>query len=178
MRLFVGIDLPAVVDDHLGLVRGGIPGARWLEAEQIHLTLRFIGEVDGGTKRRLEEALERVRHAPFRLEVAGVGTFPPRGKARTLWAGVDPTGPVRELAAKVERVLVDAGLPPESRKYTPHVTLARLRDPPKNRVMGFLQHHALLRTVAFDVDAFLLYSSVLSPRGASYRVEHHYPLGD
>lgn len=176
MRLFVGIDLPAAIDDHLALVGGGIPGARWLDTEQLHLTLRFVGEVDGGTKARLEDALAHVHQAPFELGVAGVGTFPPRGRARTLWAGVEPAEPVRTLAAKIERAVVDAGLPPEPRNFAPHVTLARLRDSPQGRVMAFLQHHALLRTTTFEVDAFLLYSSVLSPKGAKYRVEHHYPL--
>ena len=84
--------------------------------------------------------------------------------------------PLHELHAKVERALTGAGLPPEGRKYTPHVTLARLRDPPRHKVVEFLQHHALLRTAEFSVDAFQLYSSVLSPRGSKYRVEHHYPL--
>ena len=93
MRLFVGIDLPSAIDDHLALVGGGIPGARWLDAEQLHVTLRFLGEVDGGTKQRVEDALERVEHAPFELGVAGVGTFPPRGKARIVWAGLDPAEP-------------------------------------------------------------------------------------
>ncbi|MCA9656625.1 MAG: RNA 2',3'-cyclic phosphodiesterase [Myxococcales bacterium] len=176
MRLFVGIDLPAVVDDHLALVAGGIPGARWLEAEQLHVTLRFIGEVDGGTKRQLEDALGSVSHPPFELGVVGVGTFPPRGKARTLWAGLEPSEPLRALAAKVEHAVVSAGLPPEPRKFAPHVTLARLRDSPQAKVIAFLQHHALLRTTTFEVDELLLYSSVLSPRGAKYRVEHGFKL--
>ncbi|MEX1363743.1 MAG: RNA 2',3'-cyclic phosphodiesterase [Nannocystaceae bacterium] len=177
MRLFVGIDLPDPVDDHLALVAGGIPGARWLDREQLHLTLRFIGEVDGGTKRRLEDALDTVRHPAFQCGLAGVGFFPPSGKPHTLWAGVSDPQPLRELAARVERALVRAGLPPERRKYHPHVTLARLRSSPQPRVLQFLQHHALLQTATFEVDTFLLYSSVLTPGGAKYRIEHGFGLG-
>ena len=177
MRLFVGIDLPAEIEDHLGFVGGGIPRARWEEREKLHVTLRFIGEVDGGTKRRIEEALEEVRHPPFSLAVAGVGFFPPGGKPRILWAGLDGAAPVQELHARIERALLATGLPSEGRKFTPHVTLARLHDSPTAKVIEFLQHHALLRTSTWQVRAFQLYSSVLSPGGSKYRIEHHYSLG-
>lgn len=176
MRLFVGIDLPSEIEDHLALVGGGIPRARWEEREKLHVTVRFIGEVDGGAKRRIEAALEAVQHPPFSLAVAGVGFFPPGSKPRILWAGVDDAGVVHELHGRIERALLGAGLLPEGRKYTPHVTLARLHDPPRAKVIEFLQHHALLRTATFEVRAFQLYSSVLSPGGSKYRIEHHYPL--
>lgn len=176
MRLFVGIDLPAEIEDHLGLVGGGIPHARWEERDKLHVTMRFVGEVDGGTKRRLEDALDSVRHPPFSLAVAGVGVFPPGGKPRILWAGLDDPAPVLELHGRIERAVQRVGLPPEGRKFTPHVTLARLHGSPRTKVIEFLQHHALLRTVSFEVRAFQLYSSVLSPRGSKYRVEHHYSL--
>ncbi|MCA9707903.1 MAG: RNA 2',3'-cyclic phosphodiesterase, partial [Myxococcales bacterium] len=170
MRLFLGIDLPSAIDDHLALVGGGIPRARWEDRDKLHVTLRFIGEVDGGTKRQLEQAIEGVRLAPFTLSIAGVGCFPPRGKPRILWAGIDGAGPLHELHAKLERALAGAGLPPEGRRYTPHVTLARLGDAPPRKVAEFITHHALLRTAPFLVDSFQLYSSVLSPRGSKYRI--------
>jgi len=178
MRLFVGIDLPDAIDDHLALIGGGIPGARWDEPDKLHITVRFIGEVDGGTKRRLEDALDSVRVAPFTLSVAGLGHFPPSGKPRILWAGLDQPAPLHDLHARVERALSSVGLEPEGRKYAPHITLARLRDPPRRRLVEFMQHHALLRTASFEVDAFQLYSSVLSRRGSKYRIEHHYPLAE
>lgn len=176
MRLFVGIDLPPEIDDHLSLIGGGIPRARWEDPDKLHVTVRFIGEVDGGTKRRIEDALHQVRQEPFMLSVAGMGFFPPRGIPRVLWAGLDDPAPLHDLHGRVERVLTRAGLPPEGRKYTPHVTLARLRDPPRTKLMELLRHHALLRTAPFRVTSFQLYSSVLSPRGSKYRIEHHYPL--
>jgi RNA 2',3'-cyclic 3'-phosphodiesterase len=176
MRLFVGIDLPSEIEDHLALVGGGIPRARWEDRDKLHVTVRFIGEVDGGTKRRLEDALAAVRHPPFALAVAGVGFFPPGNKPRILWAGLDDPAPLRELHGRIERALQGAGLPPEARKYTPHITLARLNDAPRGKVIEFLQHHALLRTSTWQVRAFQLYSSVLSPGGSKYRIEHHYAL--
>ncbi len=176
MRLFVGIDLPPEIEDHLALVTGGIPRARWEEREKLHVTLRFLGELDGGTKRHVEAALERVRHPPFTLAVAGVGSFPPSGAPRILWAGLEGAAPVLELHARIERALLGVGIPPEGRKLTPHVTLARLHDSPRAKVIEFMQHHALLRTSAWPVRAFQLYSSVLSPRGSKYRIEHHFPL--
>jgi 2'-5' RNA ligase len=176
MRLFLGIDVPVEIEDHLALVSGGIPRARWEDREKLHVTLRFIGEVDGGTKRRLEQALEAVRHPPFSLVVAGVGFFPPGGKPRILWAGLENPAPVLALHARIERAVLAAGVPAEGRKLKPHVTLARLHDAPRAKVIEFLQHHALLRTSAWEVRAFQLYSSVLSPGGSKYRIEHHYPL--
>jgi len=174
--LFVGIDLPSAIDDHLAFVGGGIPGARWLDTDQLHITLRFIGEVDGGMQRRIEAALERVEHPVFSLSVAGVGAFPPRGEPRTLWAGVDDTAPLQALHERIERTLVRLGLDPEARNYTPHISLARLRRSPSRKVAEFMQHHALLRTASFEVDSFSLYSSVLSPRGSKYRIERDFGL--
>ena len=101
---------------------------------------------------------------------------PPSGKPRILWAGVDDPVPLHELHGRIERALHGAGLDPEGRKYTPHVTLARLHDAPQAKVIDFLQGHALLRTSTFEVRSFQLYSSVLSPSGSKYRIEHHYPL--
>ncbi|MBX7078954.1 MAG: RNA 2',3'-cyclic phosphodiesterase [Nannocystaceae bacterium] len=175
-RLFLGLDLPDVVDEHLSLLCGGVPGARWEPRENLHLTLRFLGELEGETQRRAIEALETVHAEPFVLELAGVGVFPPRGEPRVLWAGVADAGPVTELVRRIERALQRAGLPPEPRKFAAHVTLARLRDAPRERVAAFLAHHGLLRTASFEVDAFLLYSSVLGHAGAHYRVERSVAL--
>lgn len=178
MRLFVGLDLPPPINDHLSLVCGGIPRARWQTAEQRHLTLRFIGEVDGGTMRTIVDALGTVKHPAFTMSLAGVGHFPPRGEPRSVWAGIEPPEPVHELAAKLEQTMRAIGLDPDSRKFAPHVTLARLRGAPKQKVIEFLQNQALLRTQSFEVDSFALYSSVLNPRGSKYCIEETFPLGD
>ncbi|MCH9685416.1 MAG: RNA 2',3'-cyclic phosphodiesterase [Deltaproteobacteria bacterium] len=176
MRLFVGIELPSAIADHLSLVGGGIPRARWEGRDKLHITLRFIGDVDGGTARAVEQALTEVEHPPFPLAVAGVGHFPPSGEPRILWAGLDDPAPLHTLHARVDRILQHEGLDGEARNYAPHVTLARLKQAPRSRVVEFLQHNALLRTAPFVVGAFQLYSSVLSPRGSKYRIERDYPL--
>ncbi len=176
MRLFVGIEVPTVIAEHLALVGGGIPGARWEDRDKLHVTVRFIGDVDGGTARRVEAALAEVERPSFSLTLAGVGHFPPSGEPRVLWAGVEDPAPLHALHQAVDRTLIRLGLDPEGRNYAPHVTLARLRKPPRRRVIEFLQHQALLRTAPFVVEAFQLFSSVLSPRGSKYRVERDYPL--
>jgi 2'-5' RNA ligase len=176
MRLFIGIELPESISTRLELMGGGIPGARWEPAEKLHVTVRFLGEVDHGRARRLEDALEGIDLPPFSLSVHGVGVFPPRGVPRILWAGVDDPKPVSELHEAVERVVGPVGFEPEHRKYHPHVTLARLKRPPVARVAEFVAQHALLATEPFEVDHFTLYSSVLNPRGSKYRVEARFEL--
>ncbi len=175
-RIFVGLDLPGAIDDHLDLVGGGIPGARWEGAQRLHVTLRFLGDIEGARLRRLYDALAQVSAPPMTLQIAGVGCFPPSGPPRVLWAGFDDPAPVVELARRIERALVRAGFEPDPRKFNAHVTLARLRDPPRERVAAFIAHHALLRTASFTIDAFFVYSSILTPSGAKYRIERHFPL--
>ncbi|MBK8238099.1 MAG: RNA 2',3'-cyclic phosphodiesterase [Deltaproteobacteria bacterium] len=174
MRVFVALELPAPVREHLALVGGGIPGARWEPAENLHLTLRFIGELEGAPLRELHDALAQVRCEPFPLTLAHVGCFPPRGQPRVLWIGVDEPAPVTELAQRIDRAVRSIGLPPDARKFAPHVTLARLHDAPQQRLAAFFAHHGLLRTATFDVDGFALHSSVLGHGGAHYRVERRW----
>jgi 2'-5' RNA ligase len=135
------------------------------------LTLRFIGDVQGADPQRIGEVLESVRMAPFELTLKGVGHFPPRGQPKILWVGVADEAPVVELHRKIERTLVRTGLEPEGRKFSPHVTLGRLRNPSAPHVAAFLAQHSLFVGDAFAVDRFALYSSVLAPGGSKYRVE-------
>lgn len=175
-RIFVAVDLPEEVQDQLEELSGGVPGARWLEPDARHLTLRFIGDVDGHAFQDVHEALSEVRKEPFSLELRGVGFFPPRGPLRVLWAGVAPEPKLAELRAAVDRAVVRAGQEPERRKFHPHVTLARLDGAPSARVARFLETWALFRTAPFEVDRFHLYSSVLHPRGSIYTLEESYDL--
>ncbi len=175
-RLFIAINLPEVVADHLALVQGGVPGARWEARDKLHLTLRFLGELDGGTARAVAEGLAAVTQPRFELGVRGVGHFPPRGEPRSLWAGVDDPTPLHALHDRIERVLIRIGVPADTRKFAPHVTLARLRDAPRGRVLAFLEHHALLETARFEVVDFALMSSVRTAGSSSYRVEQRFPL--
>lgn len=177
-RLFVALAMPEQITMHLSLMRGGIPGARWVDPDDIHLTLAFIGEVDGGEARRVADALGDVRGHAMTLELCGMGHFPPRGKPRSLWAGVAQTDAVTKLHDAVRRGLERIGVDTDRRNFAPHVTIARLRDPPAARVAEYLSHHALFRSAPFEVRDFRLYSSVLSRTGPKYRVERRYALDE
>ena len=175
MRLFVAIALPDSVADGLVMLQGGIPGARWSTREQLHLTLRYIGEVDGRDAAAIDDALAAIRSPGFALELKGVGEFGGKNP-RALWTGVRDDVAVSHLQRKVESAIQRAGRPPEERKFSPHVSLARLRGAPRDRVITFLSAHALYASGPFAVNAFLLYSSTLTPHGSLYRAERSYAL--
>ncbi len=175
-RIFIGLSLPEPIRDHLMLLQGGVPGARWEERDKLHLTLRFVGDVEGEQLRAVGEALERVTAPPLSLELAGVGFFPPRGQPRSLWAGVDDPHALVELHRRIERALAKTGVLPDTRKFAPHVTLARLHDAPEERIAAFLAHHSLFRSLPFELEAFAMFSSVRAPSGSKYRIERSYPL--
>jgi RNA 2',3'-cyclic 3'-phosphodiesterase len=175
-RIFVGLALPEVIRDHLMLLQGGVPGARWEERDKLHLTLRFVGDVEGEQLRAVADALERVSAPPLSLELASVGFFPPRGQPRSLWAGVADGAALVELHRKIERALAKTGVDPDTRKFSPHVTLARLHDAPEDRVAAFIAHHSLFHSAPFELDAFTMFSSIRTPSGSKYRIERSYPL--
>ncbi len=176
MRLFTAIDLPEAVQERLSMISCGLPGARWVVPEQLHLTLRFIGEKDGSELRGVMDTLAEVRCAPFQLQLQGVGFFPPRKKPRLVWVGVDENGALNSLYRSIESSLVRAGMEPEGRKYAPHITLARLRNTPAAKVGNWLGQHSQLFFMPFQVDGFQLYSSVLNERGARHYIEAEYSL--
>jgi 2'-5' RNA ligase len=175
IRLFVALALPDSVAESLMLLQGGVPGARWSTREQLHLTLRFIGEVDGRDAAAIDDALATIRTPRFTLELKGVGEFGSK-HPRALWAGVRDEAPVLHLQRKIESAVQRVGLQPEERKFSPHVTLARLRGPPRERVITFLATHALFASEPFAVNVFILYSSKLSASGSLYRPERAYAL--
>lgn len=176
-RLFVALTLPELLAQQIALVQGGIPGARWEAAEKLHMTLRFIGEVEGEDVDAVTQALGRVKARAFELVLAGVGHFPPRGEPRALWIGVREPGPVVDLQGRIEAELRRSGSEPETRKFVPHVTLARLQRTSSRKVADFLGHHALFEAPPFTVADFALMSSVLGPAGSKYRVEQRFGLG-
>ena len=175
MRLFVALALPDLIAENLLLLQGGVPGARWSQREQLHLTLRFIGEVDGRDGAGIDDALTAI-HAPrFTLELQGVGEFGGKNP-RALWAGIRDDAAVKHLQRKIEAALQRIGLPAEERKFAPHITLARLRGAPRDRVITFLTSHALYASPPFEVNAFILYSSTMTPNGSIYSPERSYRL--
>ena len=174
-RLFAAVRPPPGVRDFLGQIMGGVSGARWQDDDQLHLTLRFIGEVDRHVARDVHAALGSLRHPPFELIVSGLGMFDKRGVAHTLWAGIAPQEPVKALHKKVDQAMARVGVPPDQRVFHPHITLARL-----NRSAGpvhdFLARSGGVEGPPFRVDAFGLFESQLTPEGAVYTEIETYKL--
>lgn len=177
MRLFVAIPLPDDLRSRLAGLSAGLPGARWVAPENLHLTLRFIGEVGGHEADDIDAALSGIRCQSFALSLAGVGQFGDRRNLRSLWVGVEANEVLSRLQAKIEQALQRAGQPPEKRKFKPHVTLARFKSHPGARLESYLADHGLFRAAPFDVTSFTLYSSYLAQEGAIYSPEAVYPLG-
>ena len=155
--------------------RGGLPGARWITPDHYHVTLRFIGDVDEIAAQEIDLALSRVRRGSFELHLEGLTSFGGR-KPRAVVATVAPSPALLELQAEQERLMQRIGLEPEGRKYTPHVTLARLRDSSSFDVAEYLAARGLFRTAAFPVTRFVLFSARASVGGGPYVVEADYPL--
>lgn len=174
-RLFVALRPPAAIRAALLDVMGGVEGARWQDDDQLHLTVRYIGEVDGRMAEDVALALGNVHAAPLDLRIAGCGSFDSRGRVNALWAGVAPREPLTALHRKVDHALVRIGLPPESRAYLPHITLARLPGS-AGSVDGFLASHAALSGPVFRIEHLTLFESELGHGGASYAAIARYPL--
>jgi RNA 2',3'-cyclic 3'-phosphodiesterase len=172
LRLFVGLALPPEAKLRLSPLCGGVPGARWVDPDNYHVTLRFIGEVDEGTAADIDEALAEIRAPRFEVALAGVGHF----GVRMLWAGVEKNPALLHLHDKVESALVRLGQPPEGRRYAPHVTLARLKSAAPDRLESWLGEHALFRVTPFPVPRFTLVASYLTKSGAIYEDQADYPL--
>ena len=176
IRLFVALALPETLRLRLASLGGGVPDARWTAPDNLHLTLRFIGEVENGVADDLDAALGGIGASGFDLTLSGVGHFGKADAARILWAGVEPSEPLNHLQAKIEAAVVRAGLPAEQRRFSPHVTLARLKRAPGPRVEQFVADHDDFRAAPIEIDRFTLFSSFLSSSGAIHRPEAEYPL--
>jgi 2'-5' RNA ligase len=174
-RLFTGLEIPADVMNELSLLRGGLRGARWIEPENYHITLRFIGDIDDATARDVEEVLAEVRCRSFDLRIDGLSSFGGR-KPRSLIALIAGSAALTDLQAEHERLMRRVGLEPEARKFTPHVTLARLRETSSLEVADYLSARPMLRSQPFAASRFVLFSSRASTGGGPYVVEAAYPL--
>ena len=177
-RLFTAIALPDSIKTELLKICFGIQGARWETDDKLHLSLRFIGDVEGQTFKEIQAHLAEISYDTFSLQIKGTGVFPPRGDPRILWAGIEGNEKLRILQRKVENVLVrKVGLKAEGRKYFPHITLARLKKVHHRDVAGFIMEHSLLKSEPFEVEEFHLFSSVLSTKGSKYFIENSYRPG-
>jgi 2'-5' RNA ligase len=173
-RLFVAIRPPRPVRARLLAAMGGVSGARWQSDEQLHLTLRFIGEVDRHRAQDLHAALGGIHHPRFEIALNGVDAFERRGEPVTIWAGVAPHEPLKALHNKIDQACLRVGIEPDHRAYLPHITLARLGR--GARVSGLLEQSGGLSSDRFSVDSFCLYESRLTPEGANYTIVERYPL--
>jgi 2'-5' RNA ligase len=176
-RLFTALEIPADIGQSLAMMRGGLPGARWIDPENYHLTLRFIGDIDDALASDVALMLGRVRRSAFDLRIDELLSFGGR-KPRAVVAAISPVAPLMELQAEHERWLQRLGLEPEGRKYTPHVTLARLRDSSSRQVAEYLSARGHFRSPPFRASRFVLYSSRASVGGGPYVVEAAYPLAE
>ncbi len=175
MRLFVAVPVPQVVAQSIMLIQGGVPGARWQTKEQLHLTLRFIGEVDGRDAAMLDDVLASIQAPAFSLQLHGVGQFGNK-QPHTLWVGLRKSEALEHLQRKVDNAIRRVGQPQDAHKFTPHMTVGRLRNPDGGKLIEWLTHNALYTSAEFRVDAFHLYSSRLTSDGSVYAVEREFPL--
>lgn len=174
-RLFTGVEIPSDVAFDLGLMKGGIVGARWIDRESFHITLRFIGDIDAQLAREIAYELDGVEARPFALRLKGIDVMG-GNKPHTLFAGLEESAELRRLQAIHERIAQVLGLPAEPRRFVPHVSLARLRDPDLDSLHRFVAAHNPFSSRAFDVGRFVLFSSRPSRGGGPYAVEESYEL--
>lgn len=174
-RLFTGLEIPPDIGQTLSNLRGGLPGARWIDPENYHVTLRFIGDIDGAAAGEIASTLERINRKPFEVALQGLSSFGGK-KPRAVVASVVPSRPLMELQAELERLMQRFGFDPEGRKFIHHVTLARLRDASNQDVADYLSVRGYFPTRSFMASRFVLFSSRASVGGGPYVVEDAYAL--
>ncbi|CDX40259.1 2'-5' RNA ligase [Mesorhizobium sp. LCM 4577] len=174
-RLFTALEIPRDAALSLSLLRGGLPGARWIDVENYHLTLRFIGDVEGHVADEIANALDRVDRPAFQMTLSGVGAFGGK-KPHAVWAGVSPSPDLTALQGEIDRICQRLGLPADPRKFSPHVTLARLRNASPLDVAQYLSARGNFAALPFRVGRFVLMSSRDSVGGGPYIVEEAWPL--
>lgn len=178
IRLFVALALPDSVKDQIASLGGGIPGAKWIDRDNLHLTLQFIGEVPEDRMADIHHGLGRIRQPAFEIAVAGIGYFKQGRFAALLWAGIDRNDALGQLRDKVVQALKREGVESDGRRFAPHIALARLQRAPETRLADYVAAHNLFRLPPFPVGRFTLFSSFLSSSRAIYTAEADYPLGD
>lgn len=179
-RIFTALALPGDIRDQLASMCLGLPGLLWVDPGQLHLTVRYIGQVDGGQFEDIRHALDHVPVEPFEVTLEGIGFFPLRRRPETVWAGVQKSEPLLQLRSRIDSAVRPFGVSLDTRKFLPYVTIGRFGPGPvKNdnpqRLGAYLAEFSLFRSRTFEVDRFGLYSSVRSSAGPSYLPEAWYP---
>jgi 2'-5' RNA ligase len=177
IRLFVAIEIPEELRRRMAAISQGVERARWVPEENIHLTLRFIGEVREDVMEDIVAELSKVGGDPFDVTLVGAGHFESGRRIRALWIGVERNPALQALRERIDAAIVRAGLEPEGRKFKPHITLARINDASPEEVRAWLQANALFRSVPITVGQFVLFSSFQSRSGSIYQSEAEFPLG-
>lgn len=175
MRLFVALDLPKSIKDNLFYLKDNrLTGARWTSSEQWHITLHFIGEVKDDEA--IKNALATVSAESFSLKLDGIGTFPPKGKPRVLWVGISQSKLLSSLHQQVGDALKTTGFQPDTRPFSPHLTLARFKNdvPSRAEMDSYRDKHGNFSTDNFPIDHFTLYESKLERTGAIYSIRAQY----
>ncbi len=175
VRLFTAIQLPETQKEVLLSMMGGLPHARWQGKNQLHLTLRFIGEVDKALAEEIRLLLFTISFSPFHLRLQGLGLFGSQRKARIIWAGIENPQPANALYEKINNTLRQVGLPPEKRKFMAHVSLARFKGNNGPKLPLFLEEHQGFGLDPFEVTEFTMVQSHLSHTGADYKIIERYP---
>ena len=173
-RLFVAIRPPSAIRRQLLDLMEGVHAARWQDDDQLHLTLRFIGEVDHHKAEDIAAALGSIHHPRFEVSLNGIGSFERRGKG-ALWVGVAPHDQLKALHKKVDQACLRVGIEPDSRAYMPHITIARLSRS-TGPIDALVEASGGISSPAFAVDSFCLYESDLTPEGPIYSVVERYRL--
>ena len=176
IRLFTALSIPEDLRLRLAALGSGIDGARWVDAGNLHITLCFIGDVSEPVADEVCHALEAVRGTPVPVRLGAAGQFASRGRARAVWVGVEKTPELSLLHDKIARALIRAGLPPEGRRYAPHVTIGRLRGARPNHVLNWLEANGAFFAPAFEAPSFVLYESRLGRSGPDYAPVADFPL--
>ena len=176
IRLFVALALPEGHCQQLLRLCHGVRDARWVAHENLHLTMRFIGEVEEPRLPEIADALGRVNGERFTLTLSGIGHFQNGRRIRSLWVGVEPCDALAQLQTRIDAALRHAGMAPDGRRFTPHVTLARLKNGAAHQVGSWIEANALFRAEPFPVDQFVLFESYLSHSGAIYSAVAEFPL--
>jgi RNA 2',3'-cyclic 3'-phosphodiesterase len=178
-RLFIALSLPAAVRDTLAALAEPLPGIAWTRSEQLHVTLRFLGDVPIESIAPMIARLEHVQVAPFVLPVEGVGSFPPNRPPRVLWIGTGSGHPrLFQLRQRLDDAVLASGLPLDVRTFHPHVTLARCTENGAPAAGHWLHVHRDFAAPPFQVESFELYSSELHPSGAVHTLKHRFPLAN